>query len=151
MTRRALLVASIVFLAAACGSGGHAIDLPRMTAVGLLKHPVLGSVRIYFCNTLSMPDCRHDAQPGDERAVRAFLAKQSCVGQVVFISKAEALRWMKATNPALPAPPLPANPLPDADVVIPRNTSCTDAITKAVQNAGLAGVEKVAPATGRPQ
>jgi cell division transport system permease protein len=83
------------------------------------------------------------ATPQQEQAVAAKLRHDPRVKQVVFKSKAEALKQMKKDFKDLATVPLPGNPLPDAYTVVPFKASATPLIGKEVRQAHWAGVDTV--------
>ncbi|HEY1564107.1 MAG TPA: permease-like cell division protein FtsX [Gaiellaceae bacterium] len=91
-------------------------------------------VHVYFAS---------DATQAQEQSVNARLRHDSRVKQVVFVSKAEALKTMKKRFPELYTTPLPSNPLPDSFTVIPFKASSTPLIGNEVQHANWAGVDNV--------
>jgi cell division transport system permease protein len=91
-------------------------------------------VHVYFAS---------DATQAQEQSVATRLRHDSRVKQVVFVSKAEALKTMKKRFPELYTTPLPSNPLPDSFTVVPFKASSTPLIGKSVQRASWAGVDNV--------
>ena len=91
-------------------------------------------VHVYFAS---------DATQAQEQSVAARLRQDSRVKQVVFVSKAEALKTMKKRFPDLYTTPLPSNPLPDSYTVIPLKAAYTPLIGKEVQSGSWAGVDNV--------
>jgi len=84
-----------------------------------------------------------DATKAQEQAVRLKLVKDSRVKQVVFVSKAQALKQEKKDYPYMFRTRLPGNPLPDAYTVVPKKASFTPLIGKEVQQAGWPAVQSV--------
>jgi len=91
-------------------------------------------VKVYFAA---------DATPQQINTTRAFLERNSQVKSVTFVSKEDALVQMKQRFPDLFKTELPSNPLPDSEEVVPVKGEYTETIARSVQNAHLAGVEKV--------
>jgi cell division transport system permease protein len=91
-------------------------------------------VHVYFAS---------DATKTQEHAVAAKLQHDPRVKQVVYVSKAEALKTMKKNFPDLTKTPLPSNPLPDAYTVVPLKAAYTPQIGKDVRQAHWAGVDTV--------
>jgi cell division transport system permease protein len=91
-------------------------------------------VHVYF---------QSDTTRTQENTVGARLRHDPRVKQVVFVSKAEALKTMKKNFPDLTKIPLPSNPLPDSFTIVPTKASYTPVIGKDVQQAHWAGVDNV--------
>ena len=91
-------------------------------------------VHVYF---------QSDATRQQEHAVYTKLRSDDRVKQVIFVSKAEALKKMRHDFKDLTTVPIPSNPLPDAYTVVPLKGSYTPQIGKEVQQAGWAGVDNV--------
>jgi len=91
-------------------------------------------VHVYFAS---------DATKQQEHTVFAKLSSDPRAKQVVFVSKADALKKMKRDFPELFKTGLPSNPLPDSYTVVPVKASQTPLIGKDVRQAGWAGVDKV--------
>jgi len=101
-------------------------------------------VKVAFCTTVSMLDCKHDATKAQRAAVGAALHSDSRVQNVVFVSKKEGLAQFKKDNPTLFAQDysmLLANPLPDEWVVTTKRASDTPLVGKTVCRAHYPGVE----------
>ena len=114
-----------------------------LSACGGASEP--GTVKVYFCTTVSMPDCKSDATPVQEQAVGRALRSVPNVTKVVFISKSAALEQLKKDNPDLVkglGPELPANPLPDEWVVTVASDRDSETVGKAICAAHYAGVER---------
>jgi cell division transport system permease protein len=91
-------------------------------------------VHVYFAS---------DATKQQEHAVFTQLSSDPRAKQVIFVSKADALKKMKRDFPKLFEGGLPSNPLPDSYTVIPMKASQTPLIGKDVRQSGLTGVDKV--------
>jgi cell division transport system permease protein len=91
-------------------------------------------VHVYF---------QSNATPQQEQAVGLRLKNDSRVKQVIFVSKAEALKQMKTQFKDLTQVPLPSNPLPDAYTVVPLKASYTPEIGKEVKQGNWSGVDNV--------
>jgi cell division transport system permease protein len=92
-------------------------------------------VHVYFAS---------NATPQQEHAVFTKLKSDQRVKQVIFVSKAEALKKMRHDFKDLTAGiPLPSNPLPDSYTVVPLKGAFTPEIGKEVQQANWAGVDNV--------
>jgi len=91
-------------------------------------------VHVYF---------QSSATPQQEHAVYAKLRNDPRAKQVIFVSKAEALRKMKKDFKSIITVPLPGNPLPDSYVVVPVRASYTPLIGKSVRQANWSSVDKV--------
>jgi hypothetical protein len=134
--RRALVLAGLVaptLVLSACGGASKPA-----------QHP--GTVRVNFCTTLSMPDCKSDATAAQERAVGRILQRIPNVTKVVFVSKAEALKRVKKEMPAVPVTQLPANPLPDEWVVTVTSDQDRETVGKTICAARYPGVQPCATA-----
>jgi cell division protein FtsX len=134
--RRALVLVGLLALTlvvSACGGASKAD-----------QHP--GEVKVNFCTTVSMSDCKADATRTEERAVGSALRHNPHVVKVVFVSKAEALQRFKKMNPGFLAPQLPANPLPDAWVVTVDSEHNDAKVGKAICAARHPGVPPCATA-----
>jgi cell division protein FtsX len=103
-----------------------------------------GTVKVYFCTTVSMPDCRSDATSAQEQAVGASLRRTPNVTKVAFVSKVEALKRIKKKKliPGLSLKQLPANPLPDEWVVTVNSARNEAKVGTAICAAHYAGVER---------
>ena len=101
-------------------------------------------VHVYFCTTVSMPDCSADATQAQEQAVKTELLRNPHVKQVIFVSKEEALAQVKRDFPDMfvGGGILPSNPEPDSWDVIPAEPKYTPELGKAICAAHFAGVEK---------
>ncbi len=110
------------------------------------EHP--GTVKVYFCTTVSMPDCKTDATRAQERAVGQALRHSEHVEKVVFVSKAAALAQFKKKNPLSfkQFPKLPANPLPDQWVITVDSDRNEATVGKAICAARHPGVQPCATA-----
>jgi cell division transport system permease protein len=91
-------------------------------------------VHVYFAS---------DATQAQEQAVETRLRQDPRTKQVIFVSKAEALKTMKTRFPDLYTTPLPSNPLPDSFTVVPKKASFTPLIGNDVRRANWAGVDNV--------
>jgi cell division protein FtsX len=100
-----------------------------------------GTVKVYFCTTASMPDCKTDATRAQERAVGQELRQSEYVEKAVFISKAAGLARFEKRNPLL-VKHLPTNPLPDEWVVTVTSDQYKEAVGKKVCAARYPGVER---------
>lgn len=127
----ALLAAALVL--AACGGGSKQV-VRR------------GEVRVFFCTTVSMPDCHADATHSEEMAVGSALRRRDHVVTLAYISKAEALRRFKKEDPLDLSVKLPANPLPDEWVVTVDSEGNEATVGKAICAAHYAGVQPCAAA-----
>jgi cell division protein FtsX len=118
---------ALAFLASACGGG------PSSHA---------GLVQVFFCTTVSMPECKADATRAQEQAVGRALRNSPDVVKATYVSKATGLRQAKKQNPDLPTVPLAVNPLPDKWVVTVMSDAQTAAVGQAICAAHYAGVER---------
>jgi cell division transport system permease protein len=91
-------------------------------------------VHVYFAS---------DATKQQEHAVFTKLRSDPRAKQVVFVSKADALKKMKSDFPQLFKTGLPSNPLPDSYTVVPVKASQTPLIGKDVRASNWSGVDKV--------
>ena len=107
-----------------------------------------GTVKVYFCTTASMPDCKTDATRAQEQAVGRALRRSEHVEKIVFVSKAAALEEFKKKNPLSfkQFPKLPENPLPDEWVVTVDSDRNEAAVGKAICAARHPGVQPCATA-----
>jgi cell division transport system permease protein len=96
-------------------------------------------VKVYFCTPLT---CGSEATPAQINAVRARLDAMSEVERVVFVSKDEAFQIMERRTPEL-VRGVSSNPLPHSFEVTPRKADEVHAISAAVRDASLPGVQKV--------
>jgi cell division transport system permease protein len=83
--------------------------------------------------------------PKQVNAVRIYLAKQQLAGNVKsyrFISKDEALRLMRKSNPDL-VNSVPSNPLPDAYAVTPARAEDVKLVAAAIRASHFQGVDEV--------
>jgi cell division protein FtsX len=101
-----------------------------------------GRVRVYFCTTVSMPDCKADATRAQELAVGTALLQSPHVLKAVFVSKTAGLKRAKKQNPPLPYNQLSGNPLPDEWVVTVDSDANNATVGKAICAAGYPGVER---------
>jgi len=122
----------LTLVAAACGAASTSVQS--------------GTVNVFFCTTVSMPDCSTNATPAQERAVGRMLRRIPNVTKTVFVSKAEALRRIKKTSPAIRTKSLPANPLPDKWVVTVDSDRNDAKVGKAICAAAYSGVQPCAAA-----
>src|SRR5437868_10823503 len=101
------------------------------------------AVRVYFCTSATCPETG-DANKKQETAVAARLNNDPRIrpNGVQFISKEAALAAMKKKQPEA-VKVLPANPLPDALKIYPKSGSQTPTIGEQLQDATLAGVQKL--------
>ena len=82
--------------------------------------------------------------PKQVNAVRVYLARQQVAGKVKsyrFISKAEALRTMRKTNPEL-VNGVPANPLPDAYAVTPARAEDVKIVADGIRAQHFRGLDR---------
>ena len=131
--RRALVLAltlALTLLLSACGASKSA------------QHP--GTVKVYFCTTVSMPDCKSDATVAQEQAVGRALRRIPNVTKVVFVSKAAGLRRFKKQDPLGPSVKLLANPLPDEWVVTVTSERDSETVGKAICAKRYPGVQPCA-------
>ncbi len=91
-------------------------------------------VHVYFAS---------DTTKQQEHAVFTKLSNDKRAKQVIFVSKADALKKMQHDFPTLFKGGLPSNPLPDSYTVIPVKASQTPLIGKEVRESGWTGVDKV--------
>ena len=135
---RAVGLAAVAFVAAACGSSHRAV--------------APGCVRVYFD--------RH-ASRAVETAVTNRLRRDDRVAGVRFVSKQQALREMRRRNPDLfTTMKLPYNPLPDAvrvktvdersAVVLTRSIASWRGVEHVKRALSAAQRERLARAAGRP-
>jgi cell division transport system permease protein len=97
------------------------------------------AVRVYFCTDST---CASNATKKQENVVAARLNGDSRIKRVEFISKQQAYQIMLKQQPdAMKA--LPANPLPDSLKIYPRGGDLTPVIGNELQDANLAGVQKI--------
>ncbi len=82
-----------------------------------------------------------NATPQQINAVRIRLEKDPRVKTVKFVSRAQALAYMKATQPDL-VRQLPSNPFPASWVVTPTKGDYTEALGRDLQAAHLPGVQR---------
>ena len=99
-------------------------------------------VLVYFCNTVSMSDCSPSATSGEERQARARLQQESCVRQVVFVSKALGQWWLQKEE-HIPPLHLGPNPLPDSLAVVAKEPSSATRIATAARSTHFSGVETI--------
>lgn len=93
-------------------------------------------VKVYFTERVT---------PKQVNAVRVYLANEQIAGAVKsyrFISKAEALRLMRKTNPDL-VNGVPSNPLPDAYTVTPERAEDVKTVASGIRSRHFAGVDEV--------
>ena len=93
-------------------------------------------VKVYFTEGVA---------PKQVNAVRVYLANEQIAGAVKsyrFISRAEALRIMRKTNPELVSG-VPSNPLPDAYTVTPQRAENVKVVAAAIRARHFAGVDQV--------
>jgi cell division transport system permease protein len=93
-------------------------------------------VKVYFTEGVT---------PKQVNAVRVYLANEQIAGAVKsyrFISRAEALRIMRKTNPELVSG-VPSNPLPDAYTVTPQRAENVKVVAAAIRARHFAGVDQV--------
>jgi cell division transport system permease protein len=91
-------------------------------------------VKVYFADGTTQ---------ATEAAVGQKLRRLDHVKTVVFVSKTEAEKQMKAKFPELYKTPLPSNPLPDSWVVTPTSGDWTPTLGKEIQAASYPGVNDV--------
>jgi cell division transport system permease protein len=91
-------------------------------------------VHVYFAS---------DATKQQEHAVFTKLSSDPRAKQVIFVSKADALKKMQHDFPKLFEGGLPSNPLPDSYTVVPVKASQTPLIGNEVRQSGWTGVDKV--------
>lgn len=93
-------------------------------------------VKVYFTERVT---------PKQVNAVRIYLANEQIAGTVKsyrFISRAEALRIMRKTNPELVSG-VPSNPLPDAYTVTPQRAEDVKIVAAGIRARHFAGVDEV--------
>jgi len=101
-------------------------------------------VKVDFCNA-GYDKCKADATAKQVNAVRIYLANQQLAGKVKsyrFISKDEALRQMRKTNPDL-VQSISSNPLPDVYAVTPQRAEDVQAVAASIRAQHLPGVDQV--------
>ena len=101
-------------------------------------------VKVDFC-VEGFDGCGHDATVKQVRAVRMYLANEVVNGTVKdyrFVSKAEALRRMRKTNPQLVAS-VTSNPLPPSYEVTPRQAENVKALADGIRARHFPGVDDV--------
>ena len=101
-------------------------------------------VKVDFCDA-GYDSCKHDATPKEVNAVRVYLADQQIAGKVKtyrFVSKDEALRRMRKTNPAL-VDSLSSNPLPASYEVTPAHAEDVKAVAAGIRAQHFSGVDEV--------
>ena len=91
-------------------------------------------VHVYF---------QSSATQQQEQAVRLKLQNDPRVGNVIFVSKAQAKAQMKKEFPRLWTIKLLNNPLPDSYIAVPKKASYTPLLGKDVRQAGWSGVDAV--------
>jgi cell division protein FtsX len=101
-----------------------------------------GRVRVFFCTTVSMPNCKTNATRAEELAAGRALRHSAHVVKAEYVSKAAALKELKRKSPDLVEQPLPANPLPDEWVVTVDSDANNATVGKAICAAGYPGVER---------
>ncbi|HEY2353301.1 MAG TPA: permease-like cell division protein FtsX [Gaiellaceae bacterium] len=104
-----------------------------------LQHQL--SVKVNFCNTVSMPNCTKDATNAQEEAVRQELLATPNVENVEFRSKEDALKAEQKADPSLFTTTLPSNPLPDEWIVTLTSPKYTPTVGRAICAAHYSGVE----------
>ncbi len=117
------MLVAVLLLLAACGTS---------TQSGLLK--------VYFCTTVSMPDCKANATRAEEQAVMRALRRNPEVTSVTFVSKSTAARRLGRQFRKL-FKRLPANPLPDTLSVTVRSEAEAATLGPAACGAHYAGVQ----------
>ena len=93
-------------------------------------------VKVYFTEGVT---------PKQVNKVRVYLANEQIAGAVKsyrFISRAEALRIMRKTNPELVSG-VPSNPLPDAYTVTPQRAENVKVVAAGIRARHFAGVDQV--------
>ena len=93
-------------------------------------------VKVYFTERVT---------PKQVNTVRVYLANEKIAGKVRsyrFISKADALRIMRKTNPDL-VNGVPSNPLPDAYTVTPQRAEDVKIVAAGIRSRHFAGVDEV--------
>jgi len=96
-------------------------------------------VKVFFCTDLA---CGKDATKAQENHIANLISTLPEVKSVKFVSKAEALRIMRKTNPAL-TDQLPGNPLPDAFEITPKRGEEVAKIASQIPTGTSVGVEKL--------
>ena len=102
-------------------------------------------VKVYFCIGPPLDECSRAATPKQVNAVRTYLANQVIEGTVKeyrYVSRAEALRRMRKTNPDLVAGSS-ANPLPPSYEVTPARAENVKRISADIRAQHFKGVEEV--------
>ena len=123
--RRALTLAGLACTLVLSGCGGASTP---------------GIVKVYFCTTASMPDCKANATRTQERAVTLLLRRNTHVSRVTFVSKSAAWKRFKKRS-VIPAPRGLGNPLPDMLSVTVQSVDQAAALGAAMCKAQYAGVE----------
>jgi cell division transport system permease protein len=93
-------------------------------------------VKVYFTERVT---------PNQVNTVRMYLANEQIAGKVRsyrFVSKADALRQMRKTNPDL-VNGVPSNPLPDAYTVTPQRAEDVKIVAAGIRARHFAGVDEV--------
>jgi len=101
-------------------------------------------VKIDFCDA-GFDRCKHDATPKEINAVRIYLANQQLAGKVKayrFVSKSEALRIMRKTNPQF-VNSITSNPLPARYEVTPAHAEDVKLIASQIRASRFSGVDEV--------
>jgi cell division transport system permease protein len=101
--------------------------------------------RIYFCLGPPLDTCAHSATPAQIGAVRIYLANQKSSGVIKdysYVSRDEALRRMRRTNPDLVAG-ASTNPLPPSYEVTPARAENVKKIAADIRAQHFKGVEEV--------
>ena len=98
-------------------------------------------VHVYFCTQLS---CGKDATAAQKEKIGNLISPSNMreVKSIRFVSKAEALKIMRKSNPEL-TETLPGNPLPDAFEITPKRGEDVETIANRIPHGATSGVEKV--------
>jgi len=101
--------------------------------------------RVYFCLGPPLDTCAHGATSGQINAVRIYLENQRTSGVVKdynFVTRAEALKRMRRTNPELVAG-ASTNPLPPSYEITPAKAENVKKIAADIRAQHFKGVEEV--------
>jgi cell division protein FtsX len=125
-------------------AGLSALTLALAACGGASTPARTGTVKVSFCTTVSMPECKSDASAAQEQAVGRMLRQIPNVEKIAFVSKAEALKRFKKMEPGIPVKYLPVNPLPDEWVVTVTSDQDEETVGKTICAARYPGVEACA-------
>ena len=96
-------------------------------------------VHVYYCTN---DTCAKDATTAQMNEVARIATASPLVKNVVFVSKADALRIMKQKHPEEVAA-LPTNPFPNALTVIPKRGEDVEKVSQLFQASPAVGIDKV--------